>query len=87
MPTISVQLNGFLKGLLLVVVFAVIDGAAQYLGDVSHLVDLLGPFLGPILAPAIGTAVTGWASMIESDIKDKYGAGLFGAVRVVSTGR
>lgn len=69
MPTISPALNGFLKGILIVVLAAV----AAYASDVVHL---------GFLSPGIAVIVASLASSAESYIKSISGQGLFGAVNV-----
>lgn len=85
MPTISPSLNGFLKGLFLVVCFSIVTAVAAFLENATNIIALLGPTLGPIVAPVVGAFVTAEASALESYIKDQTGQGLFGAVRVNRT--
>lgn len=70
MTTISPALNGFLKGLLIVVVSAV----AAYVGDVANLTPLVGASSATIIAAIV--------SALESKIKSETGNGLLGAVKV-----
>ena len=67
--TLSPGIAGFLKGLMLVVVLAVVD----YLANSANL---------GFLSPAVATIVAGIASAIESSIKADTGKALFGAVSV-----
>ncbi len=68
--TITPAVSGFLKGLLLVVIAAVV-------GFFSDAANLNG-----VLPPVLVTIVVALASAIESSIKASTGTALFGAVRV-----
>jgi len=70
--TIGPAFNGFIKGLVLSIIGAVI----VFLGNPETIKDL--PAWATLLTP-IAIAVL---SSIESKIKDHTGSGLFGAVRV-----
>lgn len=70
MTTISPALNGFLKGLLIVLVSA----AAAYVGDVANLTPLVGASSATIIAAIV--------SALESKIRQETGQGLLGAVNV-----
>ena len=68
--TISPALNGFLKGLLMVIVL----GVADYLANAANL--------SPVLGSVVATLVAALASSIESHIKEQTGRGLLGVVHV-----
>jgi len=68
--TISPAWNGFLKGLLLVVVAA----GASYLGDSAHL--------APIMGGSAAEIVAGLVSAFESAVRASTGNGLLGLSKV-----
>ena len=70
--TLSPAIAGFIKGLLMVIVLAVVS----YLGDSAHL--------SGILSPALATIAAGLFSAIESSLKASSGGStaLFGAVKL-----
>lgn len=69
---ISTSFAGFIKGLLIVITFAI----ASYLSDAAHL--------SGIVSPTIGIVIAGFFSMIESDLKAKSNGttALFGSVKL-----
>lgn len=72
MVTLSPGIAGFIKGLLGVIVLAVVS----YLGDAAHLSGILNPALATIAAAIF--------SGIESSMKNASGGetALFGAARI-----
>lgn len=72
MTTIGPALNGFIKGLLLAIIGAVI----VFLGNPESVKDL------PAWAALITPLAIAVLSSIESKIKDHTGNGLFGVARV-----
>lgn len=68
--TITPAINGFLKGLALVVIGAVV----AFVSNAANLEGVVPSVLIPL--------VIALASALESSIKAKTGNGLFGAVRV-----
>jgi hypothetical protein len=70
MPKISIAQAGFLKGVFIVAVLAVVS----YLSDATHLTG--------IVTPAIATIAAGLFSSLESYLKAQSGntTALFGAV-------
>jgi hypothetical protein len=67
---ITPALNGFLKGLLMVVVL----GVASFLEDKANLTGVVNPIVATLIAAI--------ASSVESHIRATTGRGLLGAVRV-----
>lgn len=72
MVNLSPAVAGFLKGVLIAVVLAIVS----YLGDSAHL--------GGIVSPSIAVLIASVASAIESSLKSSSGgtSALFGAVRL-----
>lgn len=66
----STALNGFLKGLLIVLAAA----GMSYIGDAANLAPLVGTTLATVIA--------GVVSALESEVRKETGRGLFGATKV-----
>lgn len=69
--TLTPAQNGFIKG----VGLAVLSAVVAYVSDPSHLT---------FLSSGIALVVAGIASSFESHIKDQTGRGLMGAVKINS---